>query len=385
MIKTLDKYIAKNFIVGYVISFMVLIGLRVLIDLFVNIDEFTEHKGLSSLQVIYNIVNFYGLHLTLYFRDFAGIITVVAAVFSLGKMTKNNELIAVMASGVSLKRVIAPIVIICILLTGALVINQELIIPSIANQLTRSHDDIPGQQVYAIVCMGDSKGSIINASTYKEAEETLYNPSIILKKEVSPGKWENVGWVIADKAVYNRQTNEWDLTMTRTNTLTGETTTGGGLLQKITPPGQEETSASSGELKTYKSDLVPEIIPIRRKEQFTSLLSSKQLHQLAKHGTKVKDQAKLYLQKHSRVTDPILNVIMLLVALPILVCRDSKAMKSAIVISFGTTMACFVAMFASKMLGTEVFLGQIRPEIFVWLPVMIFLPIAVIEIDSMKT
>ena len=39
--KILDKYIAKNFLIGYVIAFCVLIGLRVIIDLFVNLDEFT--------------------------------------------------------------------------------------------------------------------------------------------------------------------------------------------------------------------------------------------------------------------------------------------------------------------------------------------------------
>ena len=117
--KILDKYVAKNFITGYVIALLVLIGLRIVIDLFVNIDEFAEQTGFWS--VLGDIFCYYGAQSTLYFRDFAGMITVVAAVFSLAKMTRNNELTAVMASGVSLKRVITPIVFLALLFSVFLV------------------------------------------------------------------------------------------------------------------------------------------------------------------------------------------------------------------------------------------------------------------------
>ena len=147
--KILDRYVAKNFLVGYVIAFCVLIGLRIIIDLFVNLDEFTEHADLTAVAVIKNILVFYALNCTLYFREFAGMITVVAASFSFSKMVHSNELVAVMASGVSLKRVIAPIVFLALLLTGVLVIDQEFVIPSLADKLVRSHDDIPATTVRA--------------------------------------------------------------------------------------------------------------------------------------------------------------------------------------------------------------------------------------------
>ena len=79
----------------------------------------------------------------------------------------------------------------------------------------------------------------------------------------------------------------------------------------------------------FESDVTPEDIPVRRQEGYKSLLSSSQLAQLAEKGTRVKDLAELYSQKHFRITDPIINMVMLMVALPILVCRDPKAMKTA--------------------------------------------------------
>jgi lipopolysaccharide export LptBFGC system permease protein LptF len=135
----------------------------------------------------------------------------------------------------------------------------------------------------------------------------------------------------------------------------------------------------------YESDITPEDIPIRLQEKYKSLLSSSQLAQLAAKGTRVKDLAALYSQKHFRITDPIINMVMLMVALPILVCRDPKAMKTAILISFVITSACWVVTFACKMVATEVIFNQVRPELWPWVPVFIFLPIAFIELDSMRT
>jgi lipopolysaccharide export LptBFGC system permease protein LptF len=102
-------------------------------------------------------------------------------------------------------------------------------------------------------------------------------------------------------------------------------------------------------------------------------------------NARVKDQAELHSQKHFRFTDPVINIIMLLIALPVLVCRDPKNMKSAIVTSFTITTACFVVTFGCKMFAGEIIFNQIRPALWAWLPIAIFMPIAFIEIDSMKT
>ncbi|UCF00265.1 MAG: LptF/LptG family permease, partial [Planctomycetota bacterium] len=199
--KILDRYVARNFLIGYVIAFCVLIGLRIIIDLFVNIDEFTEHTDLGTLAVIKNVLSFYGLNSMLYFRDFAGMITVVAAAFSLGKMVRTNELVAVMASGVSLKRVIAPIVILALLLTVLLIVDQELIIPPLSDKLVRSHDDIPGQETYSVRFISDKNGSLILSQRFDVETSTLHKPIIIIrKKKADSGIWEVTGWIDAESA-----------------------------------------------------------------------------------------------------------------------------------------------------------------------------------------
>ncbi|RKY22792.1 MAG: hypothetical protein DRP62_07155 [Planctomycetota bacterium] len=367
--KILDKYVAKNFLVGYAIAFCVLIGLRIIIDLFVNLDEFTEHADLGSIAVIKNIFSFYILHSTLYFRDFSGMITVVAAAFSLGKMVRSNELVAVMASGVSLKRVISPIIILALLLTGLLVIDQEFLIPPLSDKLVRGQDAIPGQESYDVWFISDKNGSLICSRRFDVRTSTLHNPTIILR---SPGTslansavWEVTGWISAEKAVYNAETERWDLV-------------DGVYMEKGSQAGAQP-------LAYYASDITPKDIPVMRRARYKNLLSSRQLSALASQKAKIKDLAQLYSQKHFRITDPVINLVMLLISLPILVCRDPKLMKSAVTISFATTAACFITTFVCKMFATEPVFGRAMPELWAWLPVFIFLPIAIIELDSMKT
>ena len=376
--KILDRYIAKNFIIGYIIAFTVLIGLCVVIDLFVSLDEFAEHHAdLGTFAVLKNIYNYYSIQCTLWFRDLAGMITVIAAVFSLARLTRKNELIAVMASGVSLKRVIAPIVILAILLTALLVIDQEIVIPRLATKLIRKHDERPGYELYDISFMSDNKSSLLCTSRYDERTVTMFSPVIIIREPAAEQNgakgWRVVGKIQADSAKYNYKTKGWDLE-------------NGRLLRIYNAAQQPRMNQQTEPVAFYQSDITPQRIPMKRQEGHKSLLSSTQLAAMAQQEpARLKDAAELYFQKHSRITDPIINMVMLIIALPVLVCRDPKTMISAILASFGLTSLCFIATFICKMFATEVFFNQIRPEFWAWAPIFIFLPIAFIELDSMKT
>ncbi|MBN2269334.1 MAG: LptF/LptG family permease [Sedimentisphaerales bacterium] len=367
--KILDKYVIKNFLIGYAVAFGVLMGLRTIIDLFVNLDEFTEQSSRGTWAVIENMLAYYALNSTLYFRDFAGMITVVAASFSFGRMVRSSELVAVMASGVSLKRLIGPIVLLAVLLTGLLVIDQELIIPPLAPKLVRDRDAVRGQESYDVWFMSDGSGSLICSQRFDVETATLHSPTIITRRtkpQPQQWEWEVTGLIRASSATYNPKTGLWDLH-------------NGQFIEKNSRKGaQAITSYDAG-------GLTPQEIPIRRTAEYKTLLGSRQLTNLAAQETKIKDMAQLWSQKHFRITDPLINLVMLMLSLPLLVCRDPKSMKSAVMISFAATGACFVITFVCKILATEVVFDRVMPELWAWLPIFIFLPIAFIEFDSMKT
>ena len=215
----------------------------------------------------------------------------------------------------------------------------------------------------------DANGSLICSQKYDADTTTFFRPTIILRKPIvaRPGVWTVIGRISADSATFNPATAAWDLQ--------------NGLYISTDPNEQART------LPSYQaSDLMPKDVALRRNIGFDSLLSSRQLAALAAQKTKVKDMAQLLSQKHFRITDPLINLTMLMVSLPVLICRDPRTMKSAILVSFILTAACFITTYVCKMLATEVVFGnRVMPELWAWLPIFIFLPIAIIELDSMKT
>ncbi len=362
--KTLDRYIAKSFLVGYAIAFCVLIGMRILIDLSMQFDEFGEHIVEHGYrEVVKTIATYYGLNMSLYFRDFAGMITVVAAAFSLSRMIRANELTAMMAAGLSLKRVAAPILLLSVLFTGVLVIDQEIIIPSISHKLTRSHDAVPGEEKYEVWFLVDKNHSLICSQQYEVGTSTFVRPTIITRTLTeTPGIWRMSGRIFAESATFNPTTRAWDLV--------------DGLLTPADAREPIEPVASY-----YAEGLLPENIPVLAKSEHKSLLSSAELRELGAHTRK--DMRQLSSQIHARITDPVINFVTLMVSLPALICRDPRSMKSAVMKSFALTTACTLLHFVTKLLAAEP--SRFMPEFWAWLPVFIFLPIAVIELDSMKT
>ncbi|MBN1509603.1 MAG: LptF/LptG family permease [Sedimentisphaerales bacterium] len=366
--KILDRYIAVNFLVGYAIAFSVLIGLWTIIDLFVNLDEFAEHIDMGAWAIARNILTYYGLNMTLYFRDLAGVITVVAAAFSLGRMVRTNELVAMIASGVSAQRIVGPVLVLAILFTGLWVVDQELLIPSISDRLMRKHGDVPGQEYYRAQLIVDGNGSLIYSGRFDVKTSTFYRPMIITRRATDhPGIWVVTGRITADNAVFNDQTGAWDLV--------------NGVFVGTGPQDMPRPVTS------YSApNLLPKDVPIICESRHASLFSSRELSALAAQSTRIRDVAQLSSLKHFRITDPIINLTMLMVSLPVLICRDPRMMKSRIMVSFVLTATCFVVTFLCKMLATEVVIaGRVMPELWAWLPLFIFLPVAFVELDTIQT
>ncbi len=367
--KTLDRYISNNFLFGYFIALCVMLGMFLTVDLFLHLDEFAEMQDQGTATLLAAVARYYGARCLLWFRDLGGMIIVIAAVFSLARLTRNNELIAVMASGVSLKRILAPILFLALLLTGAMIVDQELIVPRLAADLTRKQDQLLGQAAYDLWFVGDANGSLVCCGQYDEAQQEMRQVLIIQRQPADADTWRVVGQITDAKATHDPQRGGWRLE-------------DGQALRVSAVP----SATDFGAVDFYATNLAPQDLPLRRREGFKSLLSLHQLSEMERNpGTRRTELADIALQKHTRITAPIINMIMLMVALPVLVCRDPRDMKSAILTSFLITAACFSTAFLCSLFATETVAGQVRPALFSWLPIFIFFPVALIQIDTMRT
>ena len=143
--KLIDRYVVISFLKNYLLSFLVLVGMYIVLDLIFNIDEFSEIKqkatGIEAMiTFIGYIADFYFYQIFLYFLHLSGMIAVAAASFTLMRMIRFNELSALLSAGVPLLRVSLPIIIAALFLNGLIWVDQELLIPNMIHKLVRKHD-----------------------------------------------------------------------------------------------------------------------------------------------------------------------------------------------------------------------------------------------------
>src|SRR5215213_9225167 len=147
--KIIDRYVFSSFLRNYLISFMVLIGMYVVLDMVFHFDELVDVDAAAdvgalanTLGMLWNILDYYFYQAFLFFVHLSGIIPVVAAAFTLMRLSRFNELTALLAAGVPLLRVAAPIILAGVALNLLVVADQEVLIPQMQGKLSRSHDEV---------------------------------------------------------------------------------------------------------------------------------------------------------------------------------------------------------------------------------------------------
>ena len=180
--KILDRYILWSFLKNWLISFMVLVGMYMVLDMVFNFDELVAIKpgaaGAATASntlwsVLAKIGDFYFFQSFLFFNHLSGIIPVVAAAFTLMRLSRFNELTAVMAAGVPLLRVAMPIILAGVVLNGLVIVNQELVIPNLTDKLSRERDDLVGSTgvTFPLRAMQDDHNSLLFAARYTPAKD----------------------------------------------------------------------------------------------------------------------------------------------------------------------------------------------------------------------
>src|SRR5690606_12437881 len=118
----------------YVILFLTGFGLFVVIDVFANIDDFTEGRD-DMLGLVAAMAGFYGYQSSLFFDLIGSILAVVATMAVFALLQKHSEIHPILAAGIPTWRLILPILVGTVLVTGAIVLNKELVLPRIYHML----------------------------------------------------------------------------------------------------------------------------------------------------------------------------------------------------------------------------------------------------------
>jgi len=104
MLKKLDWYIIKKVLGAYVLSLLMIISIAIVIDITEKMDDFYN----ENLSFDYVVTEYYIHFIPYYINLFSPLFTFLSVLFITSKLAFNSEIIAMQASGISLKRIIVP-------------------------------------------------------------------------------------------------------------------------------------------------------------------------------------------------------------------------------------------------------------------------------------
>ncbi|MCP4651809.1 MAG: YjgP/YjgQ family permease [Candidatus Omnitrophica bacterium] len=118
--RILSRYITKNVISGYLFILFVFIGLYFVIDIFTTLSDILKTK--PPLMIV---VNYYLYMLPLIFLRVAPFSLLISTLYTFGELNKNNEIISMRASGISIIKICFPVIFFALLASFVTLYVQE--------------------------------------------------------------------------------------------------------------------------------------------------------------------------------------------------------------------------------------------------------------------
>ncbi len=359
---TLDRYIIKSLSVNYLISLAVLMSTYVALDLFFNFDEFMQEDGIPFIDVVHAMGAYYGTHLFLYFGQIAGVIALFAMAVTLARLQRDNEFVAIVASGVSLYRVALTVILTGVALNALWLIDQEMIIPRLAPRLAASHESAALNRPYGVWFLRDQHDWLISARTFNQAEGQL-GGVILLRADASGGTPE---LITADRALWvsDAPTPHWSLER------------GSRWVRNLGSGGDDRLKRLPQD--TFETSMNPQSIALRQSTNWIQFLGRKQLTHIRNEGMAAANDVSRAI--HNRFTTPIVNMFILIIGIPLFLDRQPASVLRSGGRCLVTCGVCFLfTFFCQNMVALD------YPALTAWLPLIVLTPVMVVQLDRMKT
>ncbi len=197
MIKTLDWYIIRKFLGTFFFSILLILGIGIVFDLTEKMDDFYEYQ-LSAKDVI---MEYYIYFIPYYMNMFSQLFIFISVIFFTSKLASNSEIIAMLATGMSFKRLFWPYFFSATLLFIMMFILGGYIIPPASGKLldfTDKYIESFSTDNARNIQMEVEPGTILYIETFRLASNTGYRTSL----EHFDGKTLKMR-ITADRIIYD--------------------------------------------------------------------------------------------------------------------------------------------------------------------------------------
>lgn len=360
--RILTRYLTKAFLSSYLVCLFFFVGLFLVIQFFERIDDYVDARkyvasqgaNLLALVLSYNLTS-----VPIVFIQIAPFVTLMGAMFAITKLSRSNELVPVVTSGVSLYRFLFPIFVYGAVAAVVMILVQEKVVPGLAWERKRIDRIVAGKHgefVEQIPLLRDSDGDLVSFRRYDPRTQVGEDVNITL---LGPPP----STVTADRAVYRPEGPRgpgWYLE--------------NGVAQTYDADGDPVQVAAD---YAEGVDVSPFEVVLSSVDKAT--LSFTELNALFR---KTPDSSKLRVLLHHRLTFPMSNLVLLLIGIPIVLNRNVRSLVVGIGLCAFVCGAFFAADFVSQDLGSR---GTLHPVVAAWLPTIFFGSLGICLFDTIRT
>ncbi len=356
----LDAYVLRHFLGSYAICVGTGLGLFIIGDIF---DRISLYKD----EPIGAIVDYYAARLPVVYYHLGPFMTLAGAMFAVARLERANELLAMKAAGISVFRAILPVLVGAAALAVIGALDQELLIPRLAERLRSSSVIDRDDPWFEPGIFRDKYGNVLWAARYYPGRQALAVVTFRLQED-GVGR-ETIHAARARWIPEGRRRGYWLLEegVRRERPAAGEDVPyrerrfGRGL--PADPADPKETEGLPLRTSIYPVDI--EIVA-----SDVSYLSYRDLDaQRRRHDY----LPRLGVLLHARVADPAAHVVLCFIGLPFVLGADrSRGGRGIFAGLLALVVLCagfFVLAFMLRDLGEK---GVLGPALAVWLPVGIF-------------
>ncbi len=389
--RILDRQRYWAFAKAYVTCYVSFVGLWIVLDAFSNVDEFTKRTE-GFQQLVSAMGQYYLIRQAEYFDRLGGVISMMAAIFTVTWMQRGNEQLAMLAAGISTNRIIRPVVVSSVLVSFLSVANQESVIPRFAEDLQRNHADDGAQAVKVQTKPEDHYGVILSGVEADRARRTILKRFTV----TIPSKFfGSIRTIEGPEAVYIPETARrvplrggWLVRAARISPALPdeEMADPDGLVVKVAdqkgfPPPVGEAAATAGDAVFVRTSASFDMM-IRKTGWFQYGTLGDLFRGLADPNTDRYDRADIEMSIHSRVLRPFLALTLMFMTLPLVLGGFGRNMFINLGLALGNSALFYGTNIVCLNLGSA---GVLPPVQAAWIPMFVFGLLAVHRWGQIRT
>ena len=355
--KLLDRYVARQFLGTFTGLVLGLPLLFVVTDVTDNLDKYLD-RGLGTGDVLLA----YLYQIPLFIQYAFPIAALVATVFTIGGMTGHLEISAAKAAGISFYRLVAPIFVMAVLLTGVALALGEVV--PVTNRLRaealREHPTRhTGMRSDFVFQTRD--GRFLSVRRLNPAERTM--SEVVLEQPPAPNRLAMHG--TASRATWTPGAG-WKLEE--------------GYVRYLTDEGAERTfrfaSLRRPSFRETPEDLLAE--PVEAEEMRYAEIT-RVIDAIERSGG---DARPLRTERAQKIALPLALLVIVLFGAPLATSTERGGAAYGVGISLAITLVYLMLFRVGKAAGSS---GWMDPLLAAWAPNLLFLAAAVVLLARVRT